>query len=420
MLGFARQRKRWRSGILCLHPLDTCRHAACGATSAAKRVELANGVEGFRREGAKLDFEAVRHDVEEHVASNKWIKREHVGHISDFLAHIVGAAYATPQLCARTPEGYDFLPCAFPHPNMNCRKRTQTAKRVCLTLGPQLQHQIFGLIVWRYHNTDAAWEKLRPILKQFKVDEDIPTMRRRVRAMYGASDKPSFLFSIGDGIRSSGGKGSWRAACLDALDSWWEAAVLAAAILENPQTTPALWHDAFLKKVVPRMPHFGLGYWSKFVFGDIGLLSSKASLEDYTIVGVGCLALLSSWGLQFPRGALARQRAGLEAVRELKKVVAEVFRTARHAGIQMARTQARLEPLSCYDVQVPMGFRACGIASRVAPSLQPHVGGPWSHCLSSASRVAVAPASSLSTHCLLFASKSVLRLEFAYQRRANL
>ena len=170
--------------------------------------------------------------------------------------------------------------------------------------------------------------------------------------MYRASQKPSFLFSTGDGIRSSGGKGSWRAACLDALDGWWEAAGVAAAVLENPQTTPALWHDAFLKTVVPRMPLFGLGYWAKFVFGDIGLLSSRASLEEYTIVGVGCLALLSSWGLRFPRGVLARQKAGLEAVRELKEVVDEVLRTARHPGLQMARAEARLQSLSCYDVQV--------------------------------------------------------------------
>ena len=186
---------------------------------------------------------------------------------------------------------------------MNRRQRTLTAQQVASTLGPQLQHQIFGLITWRYHNTDAAWEELRPILKDFTENEDIPKMRSRILSMYRASQKPSFLFSTGDGIRSSGGKGSWRAACLDALDGWWEAAGVAAAVLDNPQTTPALWHDAFLKTVVPRMPHFGLGYWSKFVFGDIGLLSSKANLEEYTIVGVGCLALLSSWGLRFPRGA---------------------------------------------------------------------------------------------------------------------
>ncbi len=139
----------------------------------------------------------------------------------------------------------------------------------------------------------------------FTGNEDIPRMRSRILSMYRASQKPSFLFSTGDGIRSSGGKGSWRAACLDALDGWWEAAGVAAAVLENPQTTPALWHDAFLKTVVPRMPLFGLGYWAKFVFGDIGLLSSRASLEEYTIVGVGCLALLFSWGLRFPRGVLA-------------------------------------------------------------------------------------------------------------------
>ena len=345
MIG-ARQRKRWRSGILCVHhPLHMCRHAASGATSAAKQ-------EGFRRESAKVDFEAVRHDVEEHIASNKRIKREHIGHISDFLAHIVAASFATVDLYEKTPAGYDFLPCAFPHPNGAMRGRTETAKQVAASLGPRLKHQIFGIICWRYHNTNAAWEKLCPILKQFKEDEDIPKMRRRARAMYQASDKPSFLFSIGDGIRSSGGKGSWRAACLDALDSWWQAAVLAARILEEPATTPASWHDAFLKKVVPRMKLFGLGYWSKFVYGDIALLSSRVSLEDYSIVGVGCLALLSTWGLQFPRGTLIRQRAGLDAVRELKKVVDEVFQTARHPGIQMARTGAHLRELTALDVQV--------------------------------------------------------------------
>ncbi len=266
MLGVARLRKRWRSGVLCVHarPLVVHRQVQCvlvrdavtGAMHASKREELPNAeaqqsrvVDGFRREGARLHYEAVRHHVEKHTFGNRWIKPEHGGHIADFLAHIVAASFASLELYDKTPVGlYDFLPCVFPHPNMNCRQRTLTAKRVALTLGPQLEHQIFGLIVWRYHNTDAAWEKLRPVLKQFKEHEDIPKMRRRMRAMCRASDKPSFLFSIGDGIRNSGGKGGWRAACLDALDSWWEAAGLAAAVLENPQTTPALWHDAFSRQ----------------------------------------------------------------------------------------------------------------------------------------------------------------------------
>ena len=148
MLGVARLRRRWRSSILCVHPFDTCRHAVSGATSAAKREELANGeeqqsdvVEGFRREGARLHYEAVRSDVEKQTVGNTWIKPEHGGHIADFLAHIVAASFASLELYDKTPAGlYDFLPCVFPHPNMNCRQRTHTAKRVALTLGPQLEH----------------------------------------------------------------------------------------------------------------------------------------------------------------------------------------------------------------------------------------------------------------------------------------
>ena len=175
MLGVARLRRRWRSSILCVHPFDTCRHAVSGATSAAKREELANGeehqsdvVEGFKREGARLHYEAVRSDVEKQTIGNKWIKPGHGGHIADFLAHIVAASFASLELYDKTPVGlYDFLPCVFPHPNMNRRQRTLTAQQVASTLGPQLQHQILGLIMWRYHNTDAAWEELRPILKDF-------------------------------------------------------------------------------------------------------------------------------------------------------------------------------------------------------------------------------------------------------------
>ena len=134
-----------------------------GAARKGSRV-----VEGFRREGARRHYEAVRSSVEEHTFGTKWIKPEHGGHIADFLAHIVAASFASPELYDKSPVGlYDFLPCVFPHPNMNRRQRTLTAQQVASTLGPQLQHQILGLIMWRYHNTDAAWEELRPILKDF-------------------------------------------------------------------------------------------------------------------------------------------------------------------------------------------------------------------------------------------------------------
>ena len=233
------------------------------------------------------------------------------------------------------------------------RGRTELAKNIAACLGPQLKHQIFGIITWRYHNTHEAWEKLKPHLQRFVEDEDVAALGKGVKTMYGQNEKPSYLFSTGDGIRSSGGKGSWRAAAASGLESWWTAAQLAATILEEPSTTPASWHEAFLTRVLPKIKYFGMGYWAKFVFGDIGhITGDKVNLNQYTMVGVGAFTMLEKWGLKFPRGALAAQRAGLEAVCELRSCVNKVLQSG-HPGVQSARGEANLAPLSAYDCQVP-------------------------------------------------------------------
>jgi len=343
MLGNAmRRRKRWRSGLL--------KAVLSGAHPDTDTKET-----GFSRVQGAADFVQADLHTLLNLQDNKWIKSEQTGHLSDFIAHIVAASYASPDLYEKTPVGYYFLPCAFPHPNGGMRGRTELAKSIATCLGPHLKHQIFGIITWRYHNTSQAWEKLKPMLQRFVENEDMSVLRAGVETMYGESDKPSYLFSTGDGIRSSSKAGTWRAAALDALDSWWAAAQLAASILEEASTTPAAWHEAFLTRVVPKMKYFGMGYWAKFVFGDIGhITGEKVNLDEYTMIGVGAFTMLEKWGLKFPSGALAAQRTGLEAVRELRACVNKVLESGRHAAMQSAREEANLVPLTAYDVQVQL------------------------------------------------------------------
>jgi len=306
------------------------------------------------REQAAVDYKAVEEVVREATAGNVWIKAEHGAHIADFMGHLVAASYASPELAAKTPAGYGFLPpVAFPHPNGENRGRTALAKEIVGALA-EVKHQVFALVVWRYHNTAEAWEELRPSLLQFAADGDLDAFRKCIEAAYGDNPSKSYLFSTGDGIRSSGGKGSWRAAVLTNLDAWWSASQRAAEVLLDNETTPDSWHRAFVEEIVPRLPCFGFDYWPKFIYGDIGhhVAPTKVDLQRYSIVGVGCRKLVQTWGITLPKGGRAAQGPGLEAVRELQRCVATVFDSGKHEGIEAARREADLRPLSAYDVQV--------------------------------------------------------------------
>ena len=133
-----------------------------------------------------MDFDAVQNIVREARAGTRWIKEAQVEHVSDFIAHLVAASYAKPENVQRTAPGYDFLPVGgheFPHPNGDVRKRTLIAQEVVDTLGPDAQHRILGIILWRYHNTVEAWSHLKPILLKFCESEDIEALRQGVAAM---------------------------------------------------------------------------------------------------------------------------------------------------------------------------------------------------------------------------------------------
>jgi hypothetical protein len=116
-----------------------------------------------------------------------------------------------------------------------------------------------------------------------------------------------------------------------------------------------------------------LDYWPKFIYGDVAcwMLPHMGILWGHTLVGVGCFTLLESWGLRFPASGLARQKAGLEALREIRDyfcLLSEV-----QPGLVAARSQGVLEDLTAYDLQVQCceakrGMRLpAGIAATRAP-----------------------------------------------------
>ncbi len=343
-----RPRKRRRAGGVgspAIVPAPTARE---------KEHEEATGA--THCEQAAIDYKAVADVVKEATAGNAWVKAaDHWQRIADFLGHLVAVSYASTELVAKTPAGYNFLPpVAFPHPSGENRGRTALAKEIVVAMGPQVQHQVFALVIWRYHNTAEAWVQLRPSLTQFAADEDFGELRESIEAAYGDNPCKSYLFSTGDGIRSSAGAGSWRRAVLTSLEAWWSASQRAAELLLDTETTPDSWHSAFVHEIVPRLPCFGFDYWPKFIYGDIGhhVAPSKVDLQRYTIVGIGCRKLLESWGISLPKTGRAAQARGLEAVGELQQCVAAVFDSQQHKGIETARREAGLRPLTAYDVQV--------------------------------------------------------------------
>ncbi len=291
--------------------------------------------------------------IDEDLGQNKWVLPRH-RRASQLLRHIVAATFANPENCDDAPPGYDFLEREFPHPNARKRFRTSLGEKLVAALPQSMEVQIFGDVIWRFHNTPEALERIIPLLRQFGGEADLVPLHRNLQAVYKGCTKPSDLFSIGDGIRGTGGK-TWQNAVLDSLGSWWRASKMAAAILKDPATTPESWHAEFLDKIIPRLPHFGYDYWPKFVYGDIALHIAppgKTDLNKFTIVGTGCFQLMEGWGIKFPgqKDPIARQQAGLEALRELQNAL-QAARGRGHAGLQLAHAWG-LEECTVYDVQV--------------------------------------------------------------------
>ena len=94
---------------------------------------------------------------------------------------------------------------------------------------------------------------------------DVNKLRHTIEDVYKQHHK-SYYFSGGKGRKFDGQRGTtegftWRKRVLHSLPAWWAAAQQAAALLEDPMTTPAMWLEDFLK-TVPGIPMYGWNYWA--------------------------------------------------------------------------------------------------------------------------------------------------------------
>jgi len=313
------------------------------------------------RQQAHQDYEAVAGVVEDFCKDSLHLRDVDRRRIADFLGHHVAASFQNEAHYQQMPEGYDFLPkedglgLQFPHPNVGMRGRTQLAEEVCAAVeeaGGDRIWQIFALILFRFHNTEDAWKRLKePLQLSACVHEPgklnlLPQLVERLRKLYAESALP---FSQGDSRHQPNRNGEF---VLKSLSKWYTAAVRADAVLAAAATTPVTWHEHFLQEMLPKLPGFG-HYWAKYLYGDIGLLlTNKCDLERFTVIGPGCADLLRSWGLQLPKSASAYQQPALEILRELREVVSAVFDSRQHAGIERARKFAHLQLPTVYDLQV--------------------------------------------------------------------
>ncbi|CAK0903328.1 unnamed protein product [Prorocentrum cordatum] len=206
------------------------------------------------------------------------------------------------------PDGYRLLDDLFPFPNAQSRQRTRIMAGML---------QVFGIVLFRYHNTAAWWDAM------------------------GAS----FL-------------------------TWCAAAPLQekpGALRDDPD--PTGFFSWFVREAPGCLVGFGLGYWLKFVFGDLSLVSPGAvDLAAFAIVGRGAIAALRTWGYEAaPKQTSAhpggQQLYWLNITREVCRLLAAAL--AASAAASLAR-QAGLADLSVYDVQVMlcMLHRQGGLAAR--------------------------------------------------------
>ena len=74
---------------------------------------------------------------------------------------------------------------------------------------------------------------------------------------------------------------------------------------------------------------------------------------QHTIVGIGSRTLFQKmWGIDMPKKCKRAQEVGLQVIRELQSIVTAAHDSGKHAGIEAAKNEAGLRPLSSYDFQV--------------------------------------------------------------------
>ena len=301
--------------------------------------------------------------------------------MAHFVRHIVAAAFAKISLHGGTPAGYGVLNHVTPHPNGETRIRTQLAAAICEFVAAQspgtssdrevIEVQVFVLILWRYHNTQGAWDKMRPFVGSYCRGEiTILEFQHCIRDMYGTNTSKSYLFSLGDGQRCSGGAGSWRKAAVAEIPGWRGAATSIASTLIHPATTPESFFEVFLKRLLRQIRLFDIGYWGKFLWGDLrNIRPDVVDLEQFTIVGVGCFKEIRHWGIALKKNQILRQQQGRKVLSEVKECLDILIEQKHVNGLNMAVQRGGLSMLSVYDIQDQFCERKrarCGLPPRLA------------------------------------------------------
>ena len=240
--------------------------------------------------------------LEEELGKTSVLTPGHASHVAAFVQHMVANAFAhygfpLPSGCtARLWRAVAV------HPNTGLRERTGIAgdvvKAMSVTPAPFTESvQIFALIVWRWHNTAAAWEELREPLLVFAKTFSVHHLRHAIQRIYGKSSSLSYMFSTADGRR--GGGSAWQASVLNSLDQWWAGAQLIVCTMAREGMSPEMFFFAeFHTRIAKALPNWGPAYWLQFIFGDLGRWGRPdlVELSNYTIVGTGCIQLFQSWG----------------------------------------------------------------------------------------------------------------------------
>ena len=291
----------------------------------------------------------------------------HSAAIAEHIRHIVAASFAAPEYYLRTPHGYPHLARETPFPNMEMRPRTRlvadlvaSLQRVAAEEDHVYEHtlslQVFGVLVFRFHNTPEFLDAMREHILAFARLESTDRLATALQQAYALEpNNPAYLFSVGDGIRSAMRQGSWRAAALAALPKWFSASkMIAKKLRAGPR--PEEFHRYFIQTAAPRIPGFGVNYWLKFVWGDLTHIAPAAvELQLFSLVGVGAISMLCQWGLRRPQrglSAYAQQCHWLDCVRELRLLVWIVMQSTAVRGIRAARSMRGLKDLTVYDHQV--------------------------------------------------------------------
>ena len=98
------------------------------------------------------------------LTHTKHFTQERADDIAELIRFMVSASFASQERAPLTPDGYNLVTRETPHPNPPARPRTACVRDIILSVQGAIpaqerqlimSHQVFGLLVFRFHNTVA-------------------------------------------------------------------------------------------------------------------------------------------------------------------------------------------------------------------------------------------------------------------------